>query len=151
MTKRHDALIPLTHDHHHALVHARALIASADAEPEERTRVTASFLSFYEQDTLLHFHEEEEVLFPALLEHVDDVPSELVQVLVEHVRIHGLVGRLRASAGTADGPGSALLRRLGETLRGHVRLEENELFPLIERVVPPEDLGRVAFAARERS
>lgn len=126
------------------------MIAAAGAEPAERMRVAGAFLSFYEQDTLLHFHEEEEVLFPALIEHVDEVPAELTQVLVEHVRIHGLVGRLR-HASEAGAPDGALLGELGETLRSHVRLEENELFPLIERVVPASDLGRVTFAPRQRS
>jgi hypothetical protein len=53
MTKRHQALIPLTHDHHHALVQARALIAAPDADPDTRTRVAKSFISFYGKDTLV--------------------------------------------------------------------------------------------------
>ena len=105
MPKRHDALIPLTHDHHHALVHARRLIEAEEAAPEERLAVGREFVTFYEDDTLLHFHEEEEVLFPALLGRVDEAPPELIRVLLDHVTIHGMVTDLRAALaeGTVDG------------------------------------------------
>lgn len=150
MPRRHESLIPLTHDHHHTLVQARRLVAATDAGDDERRNAAEDFVRFYEADTLLHFHEEEEMLFPLLLEQVDDAPPELVKVLVEHVAIHGLVGRLRDSIaeGAVDG---ALLRDLGETLQGHVRLEESKLFPMIERIVPEPELGEIAFAPRRRS
>ena len=149
MTRRHDALLPLTHDHHHALVQARALVGAATDDEEERTRVARAFVRFYEEDTLLHFHEEEEVLFPRLLEHVGEPPEELIRVLVEHVRIHGSVTRLRSSL-ESGAPNGEQLKELGETLRAHVRLEENTLFPLIERSVPDGSLSDIAFAARDR-
>jgi hemerythrin-like domain-containing protein len=150
MTKRRDALIPLTHDHHHALVRARALISVAsESDDAARTHAAESFIRFYRNDTLLHFHEEEEVLFPKLLEYVEEVPEELARVLIDHVRIHGMVARLqeRLPSGAPDGRS---LRELGELLRAHVRLEENQLFPLIERVVPERDLQDVSFAERHR-
>ena len=115
----------------------------------ERSRVAASFLDFYEADTLLHFHEEEEALFPMLMEHAEEAPPELIQVLVEHVRIHGLVTRLRASL-TGGAPDAAILEDLGEMLRAHIRLEENELFPLIERTVPDDGLREITLAPRQR-
>lgn len=149
MTKRHASLIPLTHDHHHALAQARKLIASADAGSEERRDAAAIFVRFYEDDTLLHFHEEEEILFPKLLEHVEQPPPELIQVLVEHVRIHGMVARLREAV-AAGSPEGDELRTLGETLRSHVRLEENKLFPILEEAVTDDELRRVSFAERPR-
>lgn len=149
MTRRHDALLPLTHDHHHALVQARALVQAGSGSDEERAQTTTAFLDFYEEHTLLHFHEEEEVLFPLLLEVVGEAPAELIQVLVEHVRIHGMVHGLRAAASAAT-PEGAHMAELGETLRRHVRLEENRLFPMIEETVPDEDLRALRFAPRDR-
>jgi iron-sulfur cluster repair protein YtfE (RIC family) len=142
-------LIPLTHDHHHALAQARGLIAASDADAVTRSRAAESFLRFYQEDTLQHFHEEEEVLFPRLLDHVEEVPRELMQALVEHVRIHGMEILLRrtVAAGVPDGE---QLRHLGETLRSHVRLEENELFPLIEAWVPDVEMNDMDFAERRR-
>jgi hemerythrin-like domain-containing protein len=149
MTRRHDALIPLTHDHHHALAQARALIAASEAEDAARVGAARAFLDFYRKDTLLHFHEEEEVLFPRLLECVDEGPQEMILVLLEHVRIHGMVAHLRAAVeqGTVD---SDQLKELGEQLRSHIRLEENELFPLIEKSVPQRILSGINLAERNR-
>jgi hypothetical protein len=90
MARRHDVLIPLTHDHHHALVQASALIAASEADELARVETGRAFLGFYRLDTLLHFHEEEEVLFPRLLESVDSIPQALINVLVDHVCIHGM-------------------------------------------------------------
>lgn len=149
-TRRHDALIPLTHDHHHALSQARALIAASEADVTARVEAARAFLDFYQRDTLVHFHEEEEVLFPRLLESVDSVPHTLVSVLVDHVRIHGMVARLSTSVEQED-VGANQLMALGEQLRAHVSLEEKELFPLIERSVPEPVLDEIQFATRKRS
>ncbi|MGH2808671.1 MAG: hemerythrin domain-containing protein [Actinomycetota bacterium] len=149
MPKRDPNLVPLTHDHHHALVHARRLIEAADAGPTSLMDEARSFLSFYENDTLLHFHEEEEVLFPRFLDAIEEPPPELTQVLIEHVRIHGLVTRLRDSLGEGE-PDAAIMKLLGEMLRAHVRLEENKLFPLIEEHVAQAQLDSLEFAERQR-
>jgi iron-sulfur cluster repair protein YtfE (RIC family) len=149
MAKRHHALVPLTHDHHHALAHARKLLAAAGSDTDARRAQTETFLAFYDDDVLLHFHEEEEVLFPHLVRGREDAPPELVRVLVDHVRIHGLVGALRESLAAGD-PDATLLSTIGETLRAHVRLEENVVFPLIEATVPEPDLESLRFAERDR-
>jgi hemerythrin-like domain-containing protein len=149
MARRHDALIPLTHDHHHALVQASALIAASEADEPARVETGRAFLDFYRRDPLLHFHEEEEVLFPRLLESVDSIPEALINVLVDHVRIHGMVTRLKTAVEQGD-VGSNQLRELGEQLRAHIRVEERELFPLIERSVPEEALRDISFAERKR-
>jgi hemerythrin-like domain-containing protein len=140
----------LTHDHHHALVQASALIAASEADEPARVETARTFLDLDRRDTLLHFHEEEEVLFPRLLESVDSVPQALINVLVDHVRIHGMVTRLKTAVEQGD-VGTDQLRELGERLRAHIRLEERELLPLIERSVPEPLLGAVNFAERKRS
>jgi hemerythrin-like domain-containing protein len=150
MTRRHDALIPLTHDHHHALVQARALIAASQADEPRRVEAARTFIDFYRRDTLLHFHEEEEVVFPRLLENVESIPHALISVLVDHVRIHGMVTRLKAAVEQGD-VATDQLREIGELLRAHIRLEESELFPLMERSVPEAALRDISLAERRRS
>lgn len=148
---RHDSLIPLTHDHHHALVKARRLIMAADTGDEKEVLAAGEdFLRFFADHTLLHFHEEEEVVFPLLLEEETEAPGPLVTVLLDHVRIHGLVARLRERV-AADEADAGLVRDIGESLRAHVRLEENELFPLIEQRVSERNLQSVRLAERDRS
>jgi hemerythrin-like domain-containing protein len=150
MPRRHDALIPLTHDHHHALVQARALIGASQADERRRVEAARTFLDFYRRDTLLHFHEEEEVLFPRLLESVESIPQALIRVLADHIRIHGMVTRLKTAVEQGD-VATDQLREIGELLRAHIRLEESELFPLIERSVPEEALRDISLAERRRS
>ncbi|HXV34245.1 MAG TPA: hemerythrin domain-containing protein [Gaiellaceae bacterium] len=143
--KRHRALVPLSHDHHHALVEARRLRRAADG-PEPR-EAGAAFLAFFAAETVHHFREEEELVFP-LTVGFDEAREPLVRVLLEHQRLHALVAELEA--GLADGgPVADELRQLGELLEAHVRFEERELFPLIERLVAGEALESLPLAARD--
>jgi quercetin dioxygenase-like cupin family protein len=129
--KRHPGLVPLSHDHHHALVEARRLRWGAD-DPGSASAATA-FLRFFAGETVRHFREEEELLFPRVVE-FDEARELVVQALLEHQRLHALAARLQdvVSAGTAA---DDVMRELGELLEAHVRLEERQLFPLIERLV----------------
>ena len=121
--RRHPALVALSHDHHHALVHARRLREGDDS----------GFAEFFARDLVRHFRQEEEVVFPLLAE-VGDEPPELAQALLEHARIRALARR--------PGP------ELGELLDAHVRLEERVLFETIQRTVPEERLAELVPAGR---
>ena len=140
--KRHASLVSLSHDHHHALVEARRLGRAADGTDAERREVVADFVRFFSTETVRHFREEEEQLFPAFVGQEGADERLLVQALLEHQRIHALVGRL-VHALAADGVDASAMRELAGLLEAHVRLEERELFPLIEQVVPPEVLSEL--------
>jgi len=64
--KRHAALIPLSHDHHHALVEARRLRLAADREDDPEP-AAAAFTAFFAAVSVPHFREEEETMFRSLL------------------------------------------------------------------------------------
>jgi quercetin dioxygenase-like cupin family protein/hemerythrin len=129
--KRHPALVPLSHDHHHALVEARRL--RQDADTPESAAVATAFLRFYDDETVRHFREEEELLFPRIFD-FEEARELLVQALLEHHRLHALTTRLQQSV-SAGGEIKELMRELGGLLEAHVRLEERRLFPLIERLL----------------
>ena len=65
-TRRHNALIPLTHDHHHALHNLRLLRLAAEGDDEQRTTAARAFADFFAAHSVEHFREEEEELFPAV-------------------------------------------------------------------------------------
>jgi quercetin dioxygenase-like cupin family protein len=140
--KRHPSLVPLSHDHHHALVEARRLGRGANGEASVRRAAARGFLRFFSTETIRHFREEEERLFPALVGAEGNGGELLVRALIEHQRIHALVARLERGlrAGEAD---ATTMRELAELVEGHVRLEERQLFPLIEEVVPEDALSRI--------
>ena len=107
--KRDPALIPLTHDHHHALAQVRRLRKGARGEAAQRGEAAAVFIEFFESQAIPHFREEEELLFPLLVEVSATVPDLLQRVLVEHIQIHCLVRKLRRDLKSATvGPGIML-------------------------------------------
>jgi quercetin dioxygenase-like cupin family protein len=106
--KRHPALVPLSHDHHHTLVAARAL-----------RRGDPSRLQELRAELERHFREEEELVFP-LLGRLDPPPPELGEACVQHAQIRARL----------DDPDA----ELAELLEAHVRLEEQVLFELVQQV-----------------
>jgi hemerythrin-like domain-containing protein len=139
--KRHPALAPLSRDHHHALVLAQRLRRAGAADAGD---AATAFLEHWMEEERLHFRLEEEVLLPAYAAYGDPDHPAIVQTLIDHVRIRRDVGRLAESV-DAD-----LLHEIGGRLVDHVRLEENELFPLIEQTLPEPALAVLGERLRDQ-
>ena len=119
--KRTPELAPLSRDHHVALEHALRLRRASE---EDAAAVVASFLSFLVDHGRAHFAQEEELLGPA----VPDENADLARRMqAEHREI-----LVRAET-LGRCPDVSSARELGELLSRHVRFEERELFPLLER------------------
>lgn len=148
MTKRHDRLIPLTHDHHHALAQARRLREAAVGSDDDRLRQAGEFVTFFKEDTIGHFREEEEIVFPLA---IDDprATSLLGRVVIEHLQIHALVARLSEEVARGD-VAQATAEQVAIALERHIRLEEKEVFPLLEDIVSEDQMASVLLAPRER-
>lgn len=147
--RRHDSLIPLTHDHHHVLALARRMSAAAGENGDVRNDLGREFLDFFAAETLEHFRVEEEAVFP-LGVNDPEVDPILTRAMMDHLRVHRLVAETRAAVEDGEVPGP-LLATIAETLQEHVRLEEKTLFPLIEERLSDESeaaLAGVVSAAR---
>jgi quercetin dioxygenase-like cupin family protein len=144
--RRHRALIPLSHDHHEALVAARRLRRGADG-PEPADAVTA-FLAFFASSAVPHFREEEESLFPLVADAVE-AREPIMQALLEHQRLHAAAADVAeiVAGGNVEAAPAAQMRELATLLEDHVRFEERRLFPLIESLLPEERLTALADAA----
>src|SRR6185312_474100 len=131
LMKRHRSLVALSHDHHHALVAARRLreAATADGNP---TLAVAAFIRFFATENTAHFRDEEEKLFPLVAEREEARPL-VTRALLEHQRLRRRVSRLAHEVEMR-----AAMTEAAELLEGHVRFEERELFPLIERLAAAE-------------
>lgn len=147
-TRRHDALIPLTHDHHHALHNLRLLRRAAAGEAEERSSAARTFLEFFAAHSVDHFREEEESLFPLVIGEPDAPTDGIARVLNEHVVLHALVRDLRAEVEESNCSSTTMVE-LADLLKSHIRFEEDELFPAIERVAAAK-LKRLRLAPRKR-
>ncbi len=147
--KRHPALIPLSRDHHNGLVQAvRLRRAAACGDASARLVAAMEFVEFFRNEERVHLRDEEEELFPLLLRHVPSQPAPLREARVQHVQLEGLARKLdiAVAAGVVD---RETLAAAGELLDVHIRLEERQLFPLIEELVPDDELWSVGLADRD--
>lgn len=130
---RNQALIPLSHDHHHGLVVALRLKKGGPASPNDswldgEENQAPQLLEFADSELLHHFQLEEELLFPVLLElGIDEITTVTQELLSEHIAMRTSLDAIRLS------PETAVLKQFGELLEAHIRKEERVLFPLIER------------------
>ncbi len=135
--KRDPALTSLSHDHHQALFVAQKLRRATDADAGD---ARAAFLAFWDDAGHAHFMIEERLLFPAYAGYGDAHHPLVAQALCDHVEI-----RHRAAAVAGDpAPPAIALNDLGTRMADHVRLEERELFPLIEQALPADRLASLA-------
>lgn len=119
--RRDDRLIELSREHHTALKLARQLQRGA-ASKEAGARAVAS-LQALRGELEHHFSDEETRLLPMLREAGE---SRIADRLCEDHR------ELRALMDAPETPDAQ--ERLGKLLEAHVRFEEREMFPYVERL-----------------
>src|SRR5712691_2862243 len=147
--KRHPALIPLSREHHDGLVQAvRLRRAAADGDASARLAAAREFVEFFRNDERVHLRDEEEELFPLFLRHARSQTAPLREARVQHVQLEGFARKLdiAVAAGSVD---RETLDAAGELFEAHIRLEERQLFPLIEELVPDDELRRLELADRD--
>ena len=81
-------------------------------------------------------------MLPAFARYGDPSLEPVVRVLVEHIKIRQLVDDLQCQVEQGT-PSLETMNALGEMLRGHIRNEEDVLFPLIEASMPEEALAEL--------
>jgi hemerythrin-like domain-containing protein len=143
--KRHPSLRPFSDDHHQGLVNARRLRRAASGDGGSSVDAARDFLEFWRRDTSRHFRKEEEVLLPVLARYEGDLRKQpILRMLTQHARIRGLAMQLSDELEQGEIQEDTL-RNLGEQLEAHIRLEEREVFPLIEETLPERALQDSAF------
>jgi len=123
---RHPALVPLSRDHYVGLVQAHRLMKAAAADDAQRRHALAEFADAWERELVEHFRDEERLL-GALMS-----AEDRARLVGEHARLAELAQQARA-ARREVAPDATALHALGETLEGHIRWEERELFPRLQR------------------
>jgi hypothetical protein len=119
-------LATLFAEHADGLVLARGLRECTD---ETAPEAAAKFLAYWNVRGRAHLRLEEEILLPAYAESADAHHPLIARVLCDHLVLRSEAAQL---AGRAT---PARARALGTCLEEHVKLEEGELFPLIERAL----------------
>ena len=95
-SRRHESLVPLSREHHYALMLCLRIHRGIEAHKEDLGWLRAKTehaIRFFETDLALHFKAEEEVLFPAMC----NFPGarELISLLLrEHRELESLIEEL---------------------------------------------------------
>jgi iron-sulfur cluster repair protein YtfE (RIC family) len=142
--KRHESLIPLSREHHYALMLClrinRGLPDNGADAGWLKTKARQAIM-FFESNLVTHFKAEEEILFPAMRE-MDQANALIVELRDEHQRLESLVQQLRSAELNST---EATLRGFAGLLEAHIRKEERLLFPIYESGIQgstAEQVGR---------
>jgi hemerythrin-like domain-containing protein len=135
MARRHETLIPLSHEHHDALMLAWRLRSGdlSKREPELRARHVSAF---FEYRLIKHFKLEEDVLFPAVRAVLGPEASLINELLGDH-------RELRASAGSIKAGAHDQVDKFCDLLDRHIRTEERQLFVLAQNRMKPEEMAEL--------
>ncbi len=140
--QRDESLQPFSRDHFMGLKAANELTKAAAAGNAARISAAAYFRRCWDAEIADHFHEEEQLLIPLMVE------PEIKQMLHEHGSIRNLVAAgLRRSAD--EPPPESWCAALGQELRDHIRWEERVLFGAIQDRATPGQLDAVGKATAE--
>ena len=118
--------MPLSHDHHHALILAQAIKKNAAKSGlgaksiGEKVKAT---INAYNTELIPHFGHEEVLLFPMALGNDEELDKMIEDIIEEHDKIRIAVEFLKA------GNIEDNLDAFGRLLEQHVRTEERMLFP----------------------
>lgn len=148
MPKRHPSLVPLSREHHLALLLAFRLRQGLPRthqptdSPKEKAEDT---VRFFHNNLARHFRAEEEALFPLIRKTLPKAESLLDRLIAEHAEMRTQVAALEPAATDAETL-NAQLKAFGDLLERHVRREERELFALFEAHLPGDEAERLGTA-----
>ncbi len=120
----------------------RAAEATAEKRAAAVEHQAEKFVRFWHKSGHVHFREEEEVLLPAYARHMRlDRDAEVMRILADHAEIRAAVRDFEQRLAAEVPIEATEMAHLGKLLHDHVRLEENEVFPRIEKVLGEEQLN----------
>ncbi|PAV31053.1 hypothetical protein CIL05_03520 [Virgibacillus profundi] len=139
--KRHESLQPLSR-HHMIGLHVALKLKRAGKEESRLTieEIIQDTMDFWNPDGQNHFREEEEILLPAYAQYAEIEQPEIIEMLLEHVKIRSKIeGVLKSKEINIE-----LMHEVGSLLESHIRKEERVIFPMIEKVLPEDKLVELA-------
>jgi len=136
--KRHPALIPLSTDHHQALLLAQLLKKTAPEYkglPSDPIGKMNYAKEVYNNELDQHFREEEELVFPYLTNKGKEIGELVTEILSEHRILKTSILALKNNIILIDE-----MDKIGFLLEAHIRKEERNLFEKIPQVLSEEEL-----------
>lgn len=139
--KRHNALAPLSRDHHRGLILSQLIKKDA---PDYKDLPKTTFdkvkytINFYKSELVKHFKNEEDILYPAVKNKSNEIDELFEDIISEHNKIKQLVVQLESGEKNSD-----ILNELGVLLELHIRKEERLLFEKIQNLLSDEELTQL--------
>jgi hemerythrin-like domain-containing protein len=140
--KRFESIIPLSREHHYALMLCLRIHRGVPKHKEltdwlrEQAKKT---VRFFDTSLASHFNAEETALFPAM-SRIAEATTIVTNLLEEHREIQRRVEALRR---TTEALLAEELLDFADLLEQHIRKEERQLFPLYEKSIPEDIDARV--------
>lgn len=134
---RAPSLVPLSRDHHEALIQALWLRRRAG-----RPEAARAFLVFHRAELEGHMADEEDVVLPAAL---PSDPAGVARIRDEHGELRRLAGLLEAAL-AADDEIAGTMADLARLLHDHVRYEERVFFMNVQSALGGEALDAMGAA-----
>jgi hemerythrin-like domain-containing protein len=140
---RDQNLIPLSHQHQHALALCVRLDRALQAKDVDLEAWQSEIQTIFDQEIAFHFAAEEKTIFPPASRF-----SEL-QPLVEELQAEHAMLREFFARATARGLKEADLPTFVEELAQHIRKEERQLFEGLQKAMTAQDLSTLGTALKE--
>ncbi|MGK9477648.1 hemerythrin domain-containing protein [Melioribacter sp. OK-6-Me] len=137
--KRHPSLIDLSKEHHNGLILAQILKKDTPAYRDLPADVEGKrnyALRFYSAELIKHFRKEEDILLPFCSGITPELDNLFQRMLNEHDKLEELFNKLKIEKDYEN-----TMHEIGMMLDEHIRMEERELFELIQNQLDEEKLS----------
>jgi len=142
--KRGEELKPLSWDHHHGLVFAFRL--KRGIQKGATNGVMADYVLHAWNGTLQHhFEKEEEFLVEPLKKYAENGKELITRLKKEHAFFHKLIETIGQRGKNLP----SLIQDFAVALEAHIRFEERDLFPAVEKSIPPKLLQKIGHSLHE--
>ncbi len=136
--KRHENLQKLSREHHGSLSMAKKIAAIAETGDQQALiQAIETVRDYYDTELEAHFQHEEQTLFAPIFKHYREYIDLAKPLLKEHGFLRILVQRITPETARED------LRDFATILAAHTRVEERQLFPVIEKHFTEEQFKAV--------
>jgi hemerythrin-like domain-containing protein len=130
-------LIPLSHQHQHALALCVRIDRASPVPEADLAAWQSEIAQQFNSEIALHFAAEEQVLFPAARK-LKELAALVDELRVDHAELRELFAQAKAQTLP---PGE--LSGFAQKLSTHIRKEERQLFELLQQLLSQEQLTQL--------
>lgn len=134
---RDKSLIPLSHQHQHALALCVRIDRAGPIPESDLAAWNAELKQLFQSEIGIHFAAEELVLFP-VARRFAELDALIEDLLADHAALREYFAECEATGLAADD-----LKASAQRLADHVRKEERQLFESLQKLLSAEELSKL--------